>query len=450
MVIETIKNFLKEHADPAKPLLLGLSGGPDSIALFYALLELKFNFGIAHINHNWRSESLSEAQELKKLSDKFHIPFHLHSLGKTKLVGNLENACRMERLKFFKKLCDEESYQAVILGHHLDDQAETVLKRLFEGSSIFCLQSLRQVTEIEGLKIFRPFLHLKKKTIKIWLGSKNIAFFQDSTNENTKFMRARFRQNIIPYLNQEFGKDITEPLYRLSLQAKELSDYLEEKFSSFKPLIVRGVFGNYFDFTIIHNPFEMKYMVRFLAKESGVSLSHSSLEKAECLLQTNAANKCLMVQGRKIIFDRKKMFVLSNLPVQEFKSLELDTSREGEFAFGLFNVSINKKKSDSKNSHFSSWQNLFKGSMRLDVSEGKYLLKSVETKERKILSDLWTKHKVPAFLRDCFPVLFNSESIYAEFLTEKKYLSLESLETPYEIRVEYRGLNRVDDEKRIC
>lgn len=311
-----LKKFLIKNADLKAPVLLGLSGGPDSMALFHLLVELKneglINFAIAHINHNWRAESPGERDLLREMAFKTDVPFHLLEIDPKKLKGNLELACRLERIKFFKTLCDEFSYQAVILGHHLDDQAETVLKRLFEGATLQRLGGLKKKTVIEGLTVLRPLLDVRKRDIEHFLKEKNHMFFHDSTNQDPKFMRARFRTKIIPGLNLAFGKDITEPLYRLGIEALELDEYFSWKLKANLSEVKEGDAGCCLDFAKVNNPFEIKYLIRLFTNEKGFFMSHTMVSTACHLLQTNATNKSMAIGGKNILFDRKKMFILSD------------------------------------------------------------------------------------------------------------------------------------------
>src|SRR5262245_9574892 len=120
---EPIKALLKEAK--VKKVLLALSGGADSTALLYGLLNEPVELGIVHIDHSWREESGVEALELKKRYSS--IPFYLKKLDPKDISGNLEEGCRLARLDFYRQICERERYEAVFLAHHSDDQAETVL-----------------------------------------------------------------------------------------------------------------------------------------------------------------------------------------------------------------------------------------------------------------------------------------------------------------------------------
>src|SRR5579862_4351474 len=121
-----LSEFLAKHWDGVSPLLLGYSGGPDSKALLYALLEAgcRSSLHLAHVDHGWRSESGEEAAELEKEARGLGLPFHMTRLN---LAANKEAASREARLKFFQALFAKIPFQALLLAHQAGDAAETAL-----------------------------------------------------------------------------------------------------------------------------------------------------------------------------------------------------------------------------------------------------------------------------------------------------------------------------------
>jgi tRNA(Ile)-lysidine synthase len=214
-----LSDFLECNYIPGKPILLALSGGPDSLALFHLLVDcqkkMPLQLGVAHIDHGWRPESPREAEQLKHLVEHYHLPFHLKKLDPSRLKGNLEDASRRERLAFYRHLCSEYGYQAVLLGHQRDDQAETVLKRILEGASLPFLAGLEERTYLDGLMLWRPLLRISKRQIVYWLQERGIKAFEDSTNLDPKFLRGRFRSVIVPQLSKDFGKQVEGNLWKL-------------------------------------------------------------------------------------------------------------------------------------------------------------------------------------------------------------------------------------------
>eukprot|EP01136_Pigoraptor_vietnamica_P021045 Opistho-1_new@70746 len=188
-----IRAFLKRHLVSSGPLLLALSGGNDSLALFHLLLACRRFFGftlqVAHVDHGWRKTSGEEAKSLADMVEKLGFPFHLHTLSPQSSFAdrNLEAQARKERLAFFKKLYQQHACQALLLAHHADDQAETVLKRLLEGASLFALGGLKEVTTLQEMQVWRPLLSVPKKELASWNMQKGLTPIEDETNSDPRF-----------------------------------------------------------------------------------------------------------------------------------------------------------------------------------------------------------------------------------------------------------------------
>lgn len=206
-------------------MALGLSGGPDSMTLLELLLHHRdrapFELHLIHIDHGWREESAVEAQALEKLSLKHQCTFHFQRLNGA-AVRDVENAARQERFAFFKEVMKKTGAEALCLAHHGDDLAETVLKRLFEGAPLERLGAFGFETKVDGLRIWRPLICLSKQEISA-IG------FDDATNRDRRFLRARMRLDLIPEIERHFGKGIRTALQRLSKRAHSLDAYLKKR-----------------------------------------------------------------------------------------------------------------------------------------------------------------------------------------------------------------------------
>jgi len=223
-----VKQYLREHWDQKSFLLLGYSGGPDSKALLHCLLDAKVPLHVAHVDHGWREESAAETELLRAEVQKLDLPFH-----STRLLGkpskNLEDYARKQRLEFFRSLQTTVPFQAVVLAHHADDAAETVLKRLFEGAHLPHLGGMSSRTEIEGLTVFRPLLTTQKAEILSYLEQRGLTALYDKTNDDPAFLRTRLRKDVVPALSEMFGKEIGGNLLVLAERAFELKAYLEKR-----------------------------------------------------------------------------------------------------------------------------------------------------------------------------------------------------------------------------
>lgn len=226
--MDLVYPFLEKHWDQKSALVLALSGGPDSKALFYALQEVQgLDLYVAHVDHGWRRESALEAMQLKEEMESLGVSFHLKTL--TRPQKNIEEESRKQRYGFFRELKSQYSCQAILLAHQKEDLAETVLKRVFEGAHLPFLGGMQPVQE----DLWRPLLSTSKEEILLFLTKRKISFFTDPTNLDPTYLRSRMRSELFPYLEQVFGKKIVDNLALLSERAFELKTFLEKESKSY-------------------------------------------------------------------------------------------------------------------------------------------------------------------------------------------------------------------------
>lgn len=296
-LIKSTKKFIEKHWDGQSPLLLGYSGGPDSKALLYLLLDIGVRPHLAHIDHGWREESGREADGLQKEAQKLGLPFHLKRLGELP-SANLEDYCRKQRHLFYAELFEKHPYQALLLGHQRDDRAETALKRVLEGASLPFLAGLTERGQFQGKEIWRPLLQSKKSELLDYLCKKGLEPICDSTNSDTKYLRARMRRTILPELAKSFGKEIDKNLALLSIRSAELKEYLDRKVD--RIALQNGVEGNYY----AQENWEA-IEARHLVKRLGL-ISTEQIDRAAAALVEGEAN----IRVGSLRIDRKKVFIL--------------------------------------------------------------------------------------------------------------------------------------------
>jgi tRNA(Ile)-lysidine synthase len=420
-VEQSVFSFIKKYYDPSKPVLLALSGGPDSLALYTLLLKYRetqpLKLAIAHVDHGWRKESGEEAQILQNMALKNENRFHLKKLNPPeKQQTNLEATAREERLKFYSELCIEHGYQAVLLAHHADDQAETVLKRIFEGASLPYLCGLRECTQVQGLTLWRPLLNVDKKTILEWLHQQGLNGFVDQTNLNPKFLRGKFRTHIIPNLSTDFGKDVGRSLGRLGAEAGKLREYLEQRMMPFIDRIERGKLGIFLDLSqqIPQYPIELDYLLRKFCEGEGLSLSRDNLKTAQQLILAKSGNKKISLGSKFLIIDRGRLFLPGRHFEQELPELPL---KSGIFAYGYWKVRVEEETRQEKGG-ISGWKAAWDGFCSVYLPWGNYTLAPPQLTPS--LSKWWTNAKIPAFMRHQIPVIWENQQIRYEFLTGKK------------------------------
>ncbi len=244
----------REIFGPGEKLLVGVSGGPDSVFLLNTLSCLQKYFGfkiyIAHVNHCLRGAE-SDADELfvRNLAFEKAAPFFLCRVNAAKIAKNeklsLEDAARKARYNFFLNLCRIHKITKIVLAHTKDDQAETVLMRILRGTGLTGLCGMSPVSDRDGVKIIRPLLDIEKKDILNYLKKHIIKSRLDSSNLKTDFFRNRIRLDILPLL-EKINPRVKDNLVRLGSNAREADEVLQDLVLKKFPRVVCGQNKNLF------------------------------------------------------------------------------------------------------------------------------------------------------------------------------------------------------------
>ncbi len=425
LILKTVCAFLKVHYNPKQPVLLAFSGGSDSLALLHLLQAYgkshALSLALVHVDHGWREESRQEAEHIAAMAASMGLPLHQKRLQPSTLKGNLEAACREERLHFFRELCTLHNYQAVLLAHHADDQAETVLKRALEGASLANLGGLLPETALYGMKLWRPLLAIPKKKLSAWLAQQQLVGFHDSTNEDPRYLRARMRTTIIPQLSQDFGKEVNGNLCLLGQDAVELRAYLDQRVAPYLNRLARNHLGSFLDLSQQRPQaaFEVKHLIRCFAEANDFTLSRTCLDTAATLFLQGAANKRVEVGSRYLFIDR---FCLFAPQAQEVVLPPAGVTLQAGQTFNYGPWSIHTSTVEWDSSFLKTdWSALWCRGGEVVLPAGNYELVSPTESacypRNSPLKKWWSTHKVPAFMRFLVPVVQQNGKVYHEFLT---------------------------------
>jgi tRNA(Ile)-lysidine synthase len=206
-IVERVKNFITSHnlitrQELPQVVIVGLSGGPDSVFLLHALKSLENYFNIklvaAHLDHEWRPDSHLDMLFCKNLAQELGVEFVTRKaseiLLKKKYKGSQEELGRALRREFLSNVAREYNSETIALAHHADDQIETFLIRLLRGAGVAGLASIRPRS---GLYI-HPLLSLFKYDILDYLHKHARTYRTDPTNTSTIYLRNRIRNSVIP------------------------------------------------------------------------------------------------------------------------------------------------------------------------------------------------------------------------------------------------------------
>lgn len=214
-------------------IVIGLSGGPDSIALLYVLLEIQedidFNIYIAHINHGIRGkDALEDEKFVEDLCEDLALPYYckkanMNQYAKEKGISS-EEAGREIRYGFFREILSKIGGGKIAVAHNKDDQAETLIMRFFRGTGIDGLKGMKYKYN----DIIRPVLGIEREEIENYLLSRKIASRLDKTNLQPIYNRNKIRLELMPYIRENYNPNIVDTLWRTSEIAAIDSEFLDQ------------------------------------------------------------------------------------------------------------------------------------------------------------------------------------------------------------------------------
>ncbi|ARU47720.1 tRNA(Ile)-lysidine synthase [Sulfurospirillum diekertiae] len=200
--------------------LLAFSGGGDSTALFFLLLEQNIPFDIAHVNYQTREQSDVEEAYAKKLADTYNKQLFTFTC---KLENaNFEHSARKERYTFFENIIQEHGYNSLLSAHHLNDKLEWFLMQLSRGAGLIELLGMQEIEAREHYTMIRPLLHVNKKTLQAYLENHKITYFTDESNTSFKHVRNQFRHHYANPLIENYAEGIAKSFRYMEEDAKRL------------------------------------------------------------------------------------------------------------------------------------------------------------------------------------------------------------------------------------
>jgi len=222
----------------ADSVVAGISGGPDSVALLWMLVNLwRGKVIVAHFEHGIRGrESIEDAVFVRDLAFNFQCPFFMESVPVPQLRQKgegIEEAARRLRYEFLEKIRSENKAAYIAVGHHNDDLVETVIFNVIRGTG---LRGLQGIPEKRGY-IVRPLIDFTRREITDLLEGLSINWREDSTNVDVNYARNKIRLQLIPLLEREYNPKIRKHIAFLSRQAFETANLLENEAAKINGLV---------------------------------------------------------------------------------------------------------------------------------------------------------------------------------------------------------------------
>lgn len=236
-VLKTIEATVRRYRmfAPGDRVVVGVSGGPDSVALVHALWRLRdrlrISLVIGHLNHQLRgSASYEDANFVRQLGEQLDLPVvvelnDVRSRARSYHLS-LEAAAREARYRFFDYVAEKRSAQKIATGHTANDQAETILMRLFRGSGTSGASGIRPV--LDG-RIVRPLLRVTRREVDAYLAAHHLTARMDVSNTDLSYLRNRIRHTVLPRLEEEYNPEIVAAFGRFGEVLRAEEEFLEHE-----------------------------------------------------------------------------------------------------------------------------------------------------------------------------------------------------------------------------
>lgn len=237
MIVDRVRSTINKYSllEKGDKVVLGLSGGPDSVCLLHILkqLESEYNISIyaAHLNHQIRGiEAQKDVMYISQLCDSLGVKFFVKSINVPKYCEenglSIEEGARKLRYEMFYEIKQKTKSNKIAIGHNLNDQAETILMRMMRGTG---LQGLKGIDYKRDDTIIRPILDIERSSIEAYCEQHNLNPRIDSTNLENIYTRNKIRLDLIPYMQENFNNNIVESICRMGNNLKLDSDYIEQE-----------------------------------------------------------------------------------------------------------------------------------------------------------------------------------------------------------------------------
>src|SRR5262245_1012790 len=227
-LLARVEDFIRRHAMLAggETVLIGVSGGGDSVALLHLLAGLASRWRLAlhalHVDHRLRDDSEGDAEFVTLLGRRLGVPVTVVAVD-VQRRGSLEAAAREARHAALATHAEKIGASRIALGHTQDDQAETVVMRVLTGAGARGLAGIPPVRD----RIIRPLLGLRRRELQEELRAAGLGWREDPTNQDRKFLRNRIRHDVLPYLAAAVDPDLVITLDRVARLARDSVDALE-------------------------------------------------------------------------------------------------------------------------------------------------------------------------------------------------------------------------------
>jgi tRNA(Ile)-lysidine synthase len=332
--------------DPSRPVLAGISGGPDSLCLLGILHGAGYHVIVAHFDHRLRDESGREAEAVSALAKKMGLPFIKESANVRGFADeqslSIEEAARILRYQFLFKVANRELAQAVAVGHTADDQVETVLMHFLRGAGLTGLKGMEYRSLLpsfdEHIPIVRPLLSLWRTDTEAYCNEHGLEAHYDPSNNEQLFLRNRLRHTLLPELGK-YNPNIKEALLRMATILQDDHAALQKSLTGLWDQVVSGQGEGWLTFEqgkySLLDPGMRRNIVRRgarILRPGNQELDFDALQRASDFAMTPPGKKVDLQGGLHLFLEEGKIYLATyeaDLPFAEWPVMREETAIHG-------------------------------------------------------------------------------------------------------------------------
>ena len=422
-------------------VVIGSSGGPDSMALTDVLLKIRNKKNIklvcAHVNHNLREESKSEAEFMKNYCKENDICFEYMIIDKYG-DDNFHNEARNIRYRFFEEVINKYNAKYLMTAHHGDDLIETILMRIVRGSSLKGYAGFKMVVDKGFYKIVRPLIFYTKSEIQKYDDDNNIPYVIDKSNFKDKYTRNRYRKTVLPFLKQE-DKNVNDKFLKFSNMLFEYDDFVEKHTSEIFNKIYIDNELNIDEYKKQENIIKSRIISKILEQfysDDLILINDSHIMLINNLIESNKKNGFVSLPNNVIAYKKYDKLEIKRI-TDDIDEYEIEISDYTKLPNGHIIEEIDSIESNDNNvCRLKKDEINFPLHVRTRKIGDRMYLKKING-SRKI-KDIFIDSKIPLNERDTCPIVVDSKENIIWIPGIKKSKFSKSKKEKYDIILKYQ------------
>ncbi len=410
--MERVNDYLLQILSDGDVIVLGCSGGPDSMALMDILLKIRKNMNIsiicAHVNHKLRVESDDEMVWLEKFCKKHNVIFEkmiINNYGD----DNFHNEARNIRYNFFEDLVRKYNAKFIMTAHHGDDLIETILMRIVRGSTLTGYAGFNKFTLKDGYSIVRPLVYVTKEDILEYNKKHKIDYAIDKSNFSDKYTRNRYRKVVLPFLKNE-DKNVHLKFLKYSNCLVDCDFYLEKETEKLFKTLYNDKYIDITKFKELDSVIQNKIINNLLKnyyEEDLILISDVHTDLIKSLVYSNRSNSSIYLPNSvKVIKSYDKLYF--ERETEQIDSYEIELEDYANLPNGK-NIKLidSSDVNDNFYCRLDSKDVVLPLHVRTRKSGDRMKVKGLNGSKK--VKDIFIDSKVPISQRDLWPVVVDSK-----------------------------------------